>query len=443
MSNDRINYISPKAIEDATEAMVIIIEPADVKEVHPLDGANDPDIWTALMWGNHRDFSLIRRLTRLPNLKTLEKEGRLTCREGLTRGKDSVRRKENKWLLDRPILEEDNFPPNTFLHLRAIQLPKNEDAWAERPRTVQVFSPPQLLIKKSWSAEIKRYQARLVIPDKLGRGVVCTHSFLSVFSKTGEKALLEATCLACNSLIAVYFLLLTSGRFASYRPEALTKDILRIPIPAPLPGLLDGLKTTNDIDQRVHNAFSLKPAEWVLIEDMCKVTLEDFKGNYESPGRQLTRRTFESDVEPELKAYCNHFIRVLKAGFGQDKQISATIFQEIGADLLPFRLVAFQLDHNASNAVEVEAIETPDLVAELEALNQTWLKSRIAGSGNVYYQRVARIYDRRGKTPAIFIIKPDAYRYWTRSMGLQDADEVAADFVHWQSAALSGGAGGR
>jgi hypothetical protein len=443
MGSDPISYISPKAIDDATEAMNIIIEPADVKEVHPLDSANDPDIWTALMWGNHRDFSLIRRLTRFPNLKTLGKEGRLICREGLTRGENPARRKKHKWLLDRPILEEDNFPSDTFLYLHATQLPKNEDAWAERPRTEQVFSPPQLLIKKGWSTEIKRYQARLVIPDKLGRGVVCTHSFLSVSSPNGEKALLEAACLAGNSLIAVYFLLLTSGRFASYRPEALTKDILRIPIPSPLPGLLDGLKTTNDIDQRVRNAFSLKPAEWILIDDMCKVTLEDFKGNYESPGRQPTRRTFESDVEPELKAYCNHFIHVLKAGFGQDKRISATIFQEIGVDHLPFRLVAFQLDHDAPNTVEVEAIETSDLIAELEALNQTWLKSRIARGRNVYYLRVARIYDHRGKTPTIFIIKPDAYRYWTRSMGLHDADEVAADFVQWQSAALSGGAGVR
>ena len=81
-----------------------------------------------------------------------------------------------------------------------------------------------------------------------------------------------------------------------------------------------------------------------------------------------------------------------------------------------------------------ESLETPDLLAELEALNQTWLSNNKSRGGSIYHQRVARVYDDRGNTPTIFILKPDACRYWTRSMGLHDADEVAADFVSWQSA---------
>lgn len=439
MSNDRISYISPKAIDDITEALDIIIEPADVKEVHPIDGANDPDIWTALMWGSHRDFSLVRWLRRLPNLKSLKKEKRLNYPEGIIRGKNPKRRDEYSWLLDRPILEAPDFPPDTFLHLRADQLPKNEDAWAERPRTEQDFSSPQLLIKQSWSTKSKRFQARLIVPDQQGRGAICTQSFLSVCSKVGDVEVLEGACLTYNSYMAVYFLLLTSGRFASYRPEALATEIPRIPIPNPQPGLLDGLKTINDIDKRVRKAFALKPAEWVLIEDMCQVTLEDFKGGLSSPGRQLTRRSSKPEDEPELKAYCDHFISVLKAGFGQDKQISATIFQEKEKDWLPFRLVAFQLDQASVPSIQVEPIESPDLLAELEALNKTWLKSTKANSGNIYHQRVARIYDVRNNVPTIFMIKPDACRYWTRSMGLNDADEVAADLVGLQSMAVRGG----
>lgn len=73
------------------------------------------------------------------------------------------------------------------------------------------------------------------------------------------------------------------------------------------------------------------------------------------------------------------------------------------------------------------------MLAELETLNKTWLKSRKAKSGNVYHQRVARIYDHRGRVPTVFILKPDACRYWTRSMGLHDADEVVADFLSWQT----------
>jgi len=57
------------------------------------------------------------------------------------------------------------------------------------------------------------------------------------------------------------------------------------------------------------------------------------------------------------------------------------------------------------------------LLAELEVLNKTWLKTRTGKVETFYHQRIARIYDNRGKVPTIFIIKPDACRYWTRSMG--------------------------
>ena len=36
------------------------------------------------------------------------------------------------------------------------------------------------------------------------------------------------------------------------------------------------------------------------------------------------------------------------------------------------------------------------------------------------------------KVPTIFLVKPDKVRYWTRSMALRDADEVAADIILWQ-----------
>ncbi len=438
-SNDRISYISPKVIDSSLEAIEIIIEPTDVKKVHPANGAEDPNIWTALMWGSHRDFNLVQKLAQLLNLDKLKKDGRLTCPEGIIRGKDPKRRDEYDWLLERPILEAAKFPSDTFLYLRADRLPPNKDPWAERPRAEENFSSPQLLIKQSWSAESKRFDARLVIPDQQGRGAICTQSFLTVCSKAEDLELLEGACLAYNSSLAVYFLLLTSGRFASYRPEALATEIPRIPIPNPQSNLLDGLKTTTDIEERARRAFALKPAEWVLIEDMCSITLEDFKGDFNSRGRQPTRRTAVPEDEPELKPYCEHFIRVLKAGFGQDKQISATIFQENGVDRLPFRLVAFQLDRASAPSVQVESLESADLLAELEILNKTWSKSKKMNSGNIYHQRIARIYDARDKTPTIFMIKPDACRYWTRSIGLNDADEVAADLISWQSLAVGGG----
>jgi len=213
-------------------------------------------------------------------------------------------------------------------------------------------------------------------------------------------------------------------------------------VPAPRPGRLKRIKTSGDCDEEVRHAFDLKDAEWVLVDDLFKVTLADFKGDDNSSGRMRTERYNDSLREPQLTKYCEYFIRVLKAGFGDDKEISATIFQETGTDTLPFRLVAFELDQTTKSSVGVETLESSGLLAELETLNNTWLKgSRNVGS--IYYQRVARIYDHRSGTPIIFIVKPDARRYWTRSIGLQDADQVAVDFANWQRAASNGGKHGQ
>ncbi len=33
--------------------------------------------------------------------------------------------------------------------------------------------------------------------------------------------------------------------------------------------------------------------------------------------------------------------------------------------------------------------------------------------------------------PTVFLIKPNQLRYWTQSVALRDADEVASDLLHW------------
>lgn len=432
-TDERIAYIVPKQTEDSADEFEIIVEPDDHKTLHPHDAATDTDVWSALIWGQKRDWRLIKKLRLAENLAKLEESELVQCKEGFIRGRNPSRQKEYVWLMNRHILDTDSFPDNSSIFLNARELPKLTNPKMERPRNERAFSTPQLLIKRGWSVKTKRFQARLVAPDELELGVVCSSSYLSVCTSLGHESLIEAAYLSCNSLLAVYFLLLTSGRFSAYRPEALASEISRIPIPKLNKIEFKDIHTNADIDSKVFAAFELKDAEKTLIEDLCKITLEDFKGTAHSPGRQRTQRRSKSSDEPELSVYCEYFSRVLKAGFGQDKHISATVFQETGKDFLPYRLIAFELNQPSSENFRVASLETPALLAELETLNRTWLRGRESLGGNIYHQRVVRIYDYRDGVPTIFILKPDARRYWTRSMGLHDADEVAGDFVSWKN----------
>lgn len=436
-STERLLYISPKVVEGEANEFEIMIEPHDVKEIYPDEAATIPEIWTAFLWGNRRDWSLIRHLLKLPSLDTeIPPEN---YRRGIVFGNQKKILRELK---DRRILLSSDFPDDDSLYVDADSLPEFRKPFIEEKASTDftAFIPPQLLVKLSWRKSKGRFQARLV-RSKDGTGILCTQSYLNVHVPQDQIDLLEAACISYNSMLGVYFLLLTSGRFASYRPSPLVEELLRVPVPSPGSVRLNAINCLDDCDEEVMNAFAFKDAERVLIEDLFTVTLSDFKGDHASPGRKRTDRHEDSLSEPQLRNYCEYFIRVLKAAFGEDKHISATIFQESIAAKLPFRLVAFELDQTEDVDVSVEKMDTPNLLAELERLNKTWLKTR-RKVGSIYYQRVARIYDHRRKAPAIFMIKPDAYRYWTRSMGLHDADQVTVDFARWQKVAANGGRDG-
>jgi len=294
-----------------------------------------------------------------------------------------------------------------------------------------------MILKLSWQKKSARFRSVIIDTDNTNQGIICSKSYVSIHIPEKHISQLNAACLAYNSKLAVYYLLLSSGRFASYIPEVNVDDLLRVPIPELSVGDLQNIKTIDDIDERIRKAFEFKDSEWVLINDLFNYTLPDFKGDVASPGRKKTHRIdnnqSQNNTEPELTAYCEYFLRVLKAGFGQDKQVCATIFQEQTKTLLPIRLVAIYLNNPDSGGVQIKFIDSPDLMERLENLNKLYLERGSIEDGGIFYQRVARIYDsielNGVKIPTIYLIKPDKIRYWTRSMALRDADEVASDIM--------------
>ena len=76
-----------------------------------------------------------------------------------------------------------------------------------------------------------------------------------------------------------------------------------------------------------------------------------------------------------------------------------------------------------------------------ERLRQFYDASTKGDSPQFSYGRCVRTYDHfepqmsAGQQALVVnIIKPDQIRYWTRSMALRDADDVAADLMTWGSA---------
>ncbi|MFV9646903.1 MAG: hypothetical protein ACNYWU_13855, partial [Desulfobacterales bacterium] len=268
-------------------------------------------------------------------------------------------------------------------------------------------------------------------------------SYTSVHLKHGTKDMLETACLVMNSRFTTFYLMLTSGQMAHYIPKVTVDDLLKIPLPEIRSNLLEGLSNYDGLDERVREAYGFSESEWVLIDDLFNYTLPDFKGNSDSPGRLPTRyiQVLDNDQDEEsfLRNYCDFFFRVLKAGFGADKRISATIFSESDGSTLPVRLLAIHLDDIKDGDIRIERYSCAELRNQLLKWDKMLAPSQTGKSKRALHQRVAKVYDvvnrGRKRIPTVYLIKPDRRRYWTRSIAMRDADSIAVDIMMWRDEA--------
>lgn len=434
-------YTSPKQVKPASGAdmaessYTIVIEPHDISLILPDEAAFEPNIWTTLAWGGRRDLTIIRKLAYFTNLQKLLDAGTIQSREGIIRGE-----LQYEEIVGRRMLDGDDFPSDALPILTLKRLPINTDPHVHRKTNLTAFNLPQLIIKQGWTSSSRRFKAALCVGSGQN-GALCSQSFLSVHAEKQMSGWLESAVLSYNSSLAVYYLLLTSGRLASYRPEPLVEEMRSVPIAEPQTRIMSDLCTVEEIDRQTKLAFGLPNSEWALVEDLFHTTLADFKGDDSSPGRQPTQRKPNLKTiagrEPHLVAYCQYFIDVLKVGFGEDKQVCATIYQDAPQARLPVRLVAIHLDLDRPEPIIVERIDSADLCQRLMELDEKFLRVGDTSRGGIFSQRIARVYleELQGRriVPTIYIIKPDRIRYWTRSAGMRDADEVAADMWVWHS----------
>lgn len=433
-----LNYIVVKPSTSSDNDYRFVIDSYDVHEIYRSDAIANPLILTALTWGSARDVALIRKLFKLPTIESYKNEGLLHTRWGIVRGD---RKKVQNSIVGKKFLSSHDFPKENLLILNPENVPVNDDPETDgRASTSLVaFNPPQLILKQGWKQDSGRFRAMRVSPES--ESVLCSNSYVTVSTTKENSKLLDNICIALNSRLATYHLLLTSIRFSNYRAVANVEEQLAVPIPPMGKVSLEDINTYDDIDRTVNKAFDLKEPEQALVDDLFEITLPLFKGGENSFARKPTQRANEK-FEDELALYLQWFIKVINATFGGDSGVCTTLFEESGNQQLPIRLVAIHLDCPTRSAVSIEKIGEGELSSKLTEL-YTHLSGE-TGNGPTCYRRVARIFETveiDGKpTPTIFIAKPDEKRYWTRSMAMRDADEIASEIMLWQNEHQQGSA---
>ena len=437
VGREAIQYVCPKPERySGSDEYRIRIDQYDIHEVLPDEAVNSTIVWSALIWGGRRDLALLERLSTLPTIGKYKREGVVKSRQGIIRGERQVAREE---LLDKRILQQPDFPKGVFLTLPPEALERNRDpnTHVRDSTDFSAFEPVQLLVKMSWTMEEGRFRAVKVSPST--EPVICTRQFMSICASREDQEVLDLACMAYNSRVAMYYLLLRSGRFANYRPEPYVTELLDVPIPNlrsvrridGLPNIVDELPNREVLDCVIEEMYELREAERVLIDDALHFALADFKGDSNSSGRKATDLVADWDRGRFLRNYCKWFFRVLRAGFGRERQVTATVYEPESGQRLPLRMVAFHFGVTREQDVSYEIVGAGQLAEQFRRVDRILNGDE---EGGISYRRMARVFDvwsiEGRSVPTVLMVKPDEARYWTRSIAMRDADEVSKEIMH-------------
>ena len=428
-------YFTPKPLRVSPEATELRIEPQDVARLTHNQAACDPVVWPALALGGNRDLQLVHRLSSFPTLSKLKRQGDVQTRMGVIPGD---KKKFLSELKDKPYFEATEFPEDVFLELDANSVPRWSDPRVDEGHGVadlMPFKTPQLLIKQSYSASSGRFRAVIIKSADPEWGVVCKETYLAVRDCSSDVRYLNSICIAYNCSISVYFLFLVSSRLGHYITEVPTNELTTVPIPDQVIDLA-AVKSFDDLDEVAKSAFRLNAAESILVDDLLKLSIPDAIRQAPGLARKPTRRLIDNaEMEPELSAYGQTILRVLKSTFGRDKSVAFTIYHEDSDQKLPVRMVTLHLDWQDRNPLTIEPMSADGLYDRLADFHKNILskKVRSATGQGLGFQRVAFFVHSRQvnhkRVQNVTIIKPDEYRYWTRSQAMRDADELAASIL--------------
>lgn len=414
-------YVTPKLQGSEEDRLKIVIEPHDIHFIQQKEAATDDIVWSVLMWGGRRDLELIRRLMKHESLGKLMEQGVIASREGVIRGN---RKKTQKEIVGRKFLHEREFPKTSFFELDSNSLDTNVDPDTDSAASTDftAFESPQLLFKQSWRAAMNRFQAVLVKPDNKGHGALCSDSYVSVRDLTGKYNILAGLWLLLNSNFAPYWFQLTGGKFAGFVPVATETELRRMPVFSISKTEAESIarKQYSAIDAEIIARLQLNEAEKILIEDLYNVVLPDTqvkKGT--SPGRKSVTKT-------QLREYADAFLKVLQATFGNSKRVGITLFESQNQSI-PLQLIAVQMRGGKDAAIQEQAIQSDELLAQLKRCEQQFFQ---ASDKEISFQRVIEALDERctptGKKYTLYLVRPNQRRYWLRSLALRDADRLGA-----------------
>jgi hypothetical protein len=329
-------------------------------------------LWRANLLGGGRALSLASRLGQSRTLRDYAgQQSEWEVGEGFIVGK-KVQRKSAAHLTGHAYL------PSTALTDSGIdrsQIKPLADRLFRSSYTAKRFTPPMLLVRE-----------QMHLPHALWDGNYLTYSqrivgFCAPKEDLDKLKSIDRWMKAEKRTLQAYLALTSPGLFAQKATALQADDIYSIPYPA-------------------EGSFDLSENERIVVDDIV-----DFQSDLIRLGE--SSRAMRQVAAVELEAFAEVLTRQVNALYGAPSFGLRGQFAWSGAICQAYAFGDAQVDWSGAQ----------ELRGRISAL------LRKQSHQHMTMTRICRLYDGR----FVFILKPDRLRYWMRSIGLRDADEVLAD----------------
>ncbi len=445
----RVKYLVPKTSWSISQAELISIVPEDRKVVRLTEVLADlrlhrpPRIWKERFWGTPRDWKLLDRLGDLPRLSEIvgQLRSRGQCRWVIAEGAQPPGKSDNP-----SASKTITLPSKLFVSARAVgtepimsrsdcdKLTKAEyEVRSGSNTSTEVFKAPHVLVTKGLKVSFADF------------AVAFRHAVRGIHGPREDRDLLVFLTAYLRSPIARYFLFHTSSRWGIERAEVEVAELIKVPFPLPHQlrtpreaqrlaatvvrkvdafaqskrGLLGNREQAigqlqADCDALLYEYFDIVDVERDLIEDTANVVIRSILPKSASAKLPTLKESSPDFRKRYLDTLCQTLNDWAREGrYSIRGRIYASSMSGVAVVIL---------DRSRNGATPSgPANDDGSLITVLDDLQRTYAKEM----GSIELLRGVKVFDKE----SLYLFKPLAQRFWTRTAALNDADDIAATIL--------------
>ncbi|MCB0737535.1 MAG: N-6 DNA methylase [Bacteroidetes bacterium] len=388
-----IEHIVVKRNTESEKKLRFEIDHYDIHLV-PFNRAIDPDkqfVWKTNLLGGGRLFQLIYRFSLLPSfLVHFDKMGWRYSIGYITKHSN------------KPAFECDYLANKYALKAGSIKFDGSYDVRLEESqnfveiRNQELFEPPLLV----FSLKIAENHLQTVFPKEY---LPFNSSFVGVSAPIKDKSELEEVYknISGTGLISDMtrlFILSTSPKALVYHEKSIVKaDIDSIPYIG-------------------SQKLDVSKSDQIIMQDVLRNSIHLAKQITPKHDGYILHKPIKANEPQPLKDFTQILCQELNDIYEQETNAWQT-----GKIVITKTAIICQIGFGKKGQLKTEVRDTWDVELKNLLVNN-------AANRSISYKRIVKYYEHIDGFDCVFLIKPNANRYWLKSIALRDADDIFKDF---------------